>query len=158
MTQPVYNQSPAEEAQQQRDQQLREEEKARSREQASEAVEATGEQVRQSGEQAGKQALDALNERKDRLARSIDDFGEALDSAVEHLRRQQHGQLADYAQRLSGGIHDASRAVRERSSRQLWQDTSEFARRRPEVAVGAMFAAGLALSRFFKATEEQTNK
>lgn len=155
MAQPIYNQTPAEEIEKRREREQLEARADETREQAKKAVDATGERLGDSAERAGTQALGALEERKNQLASSIDEIGDAFDSAAQSLKQKQHEQLADYGRRFARGIHDASDAIRQRSPSELWQDTSEFARRRPEVVVGGMFAAGLALSRFFKATERQ---
>ncbi|MFW5775465.1 MAG: hypothetical protein ACOCW2_04165 [Chitinivibrionales bacterium] len=157
MIKPTHETSPAQEARIRQEEQPYKEEGEQSRQQTREAMDATRERVEQSARQAGDQAMDALDERKNHLAQSIDEIGDALDSAVAHLREKQHGQLADYGQRFVRGIHDASHAVQQRSPAQLWQDTSSFARRRPDVVLGGMFAAGLALSRFFKAAEPRTH-
>lgn len=152
----THEYSPAQEAQMIREEKEYRKEREESRRQAQEAAEAARIRLQESAHQAGQQALDVLDERKAQLAGVVGDIADALDTAVDRLEKNHHGELAYYGQRFARSIHDASDTVRDRPPSQLWKDTSSYARKRPEVVIGGMFAAGLVLSRFFKASEPHT--
>ena len=51
--------------------------------------------------------------------------------------------------------HQVSRYLREKEPADFLDDLESFARRKPEVVFGALFAVGLAAARFFKASRRR---
>jgi hypothetical protein len=63
--------------------------------------------------------------------------------------------VTPYLRKAASSIHRVSSTLRERSTVDLLQDLSEFARRRPAALVGVSLAAGFALARFLKSSADR---
>lgn len=85
--------------------------------------------------------------------------GEALASAVGRAAEQlqeSNQTLADYAHGLSRGIADAAQKLRNRSVDEFLADAHALARNNPTLFILGSVGAGIALSRFVKASRSRT--
>lgn len=108
-------------------------------------------------QQVSDQGVNLFNEQKSRAADSLGGISAALRRAGETLQDEQDKNLASYAQSLAGGVESSASYLRDSDVRGLMRDAGDFARRRPEWALGGAFLAGLALIRFLKASRSDSD-
>ncbi|MEX2016220.1 MAG: hypothetical protein WD873_06235 [Candidatus Hydrogenedentales bacterium] len=89
---------------------------------------------------------------KTRAAEKIEGYGSAVHRAADKLREENDENIAHYADMVAGEFDRVAGYLRQRDVRSLLRDVEDGIRRRPEVALGALFIAGLALARFLKAS------
>jgi hypothetical protein len=99
-----------------------------------------------------RQGATALMDQKDHAADELSHFSAAIRRAAETLHEEHDDRLASYADIAAERIEDASHYLRDADLGRLIDDVEHFARRRPELVFGGLFLAGLALSRFLKAS------
>ena len=107
-------------------------------------------------EQGRKKLSETVDERTTEVGGQARHLGQALRSGGEQLREQGDGQhligvmegAADRIERLGGYLQQAS-------GDEILRDVEDFARRRPWMVAGIGLAAGLAASRFLKASSER---
>lgn len=104
-------------------------------------------------ERAAQQGREYAAASKNQAADQINVFGSAIRAAADTLEQEGQESVACYTEACADEIDRAARYVREKDFKQLYQDSSRVARRRPEVFLGGMFLAGLAISRFLKASQ-----
>lgn len=97
-------------------------------------------------------AADSASRQKDHVAEELSHFGVAMRSAADRLREEQDHRVAEYAQLAAEQIDRGAQYLRSRDLRGLIGDVESFARRRPGVFLGALFVAGLGVSRFLRAS------
>lgn len=119
--------------------------------------------AQQATEQAKQAAFDAarmLRERgqeafaqqKDRAADELGNVSAAIHKAGDKLDQEQDHNLACMVHGLADGVGRASDYVRRQDLGRLIDDAQRFGRQRPELLLGGMFVAGMALARFLKAS------
>ncbi len=108
-------------------------------------------------QQVSDQGVNLINEQKGRAADSLGGISAALRRAGETLQDEQDKNLASYAQSLAGGVESSASYLRDSDVRGLMRDAGDFARRRPEWALGGAFLAGLAIIRFLKASRSDSD-
>lgn len=91
--------------------------------------------------------------RKAEVAGKISGCGAAVRRAAEKLREENDPNIAEYAELVADRFERAGDYVQTRDFGSMFRDIENMARRRPEILFGGMFVAGLAISRFFKASE-----
>jgi len=96
-----------------------------------------------------------LGEHKHTAADSIHHCGDALRGAAQQLRERQDQTLASFAEKAADQLERMSGYLDSKQIEDIRNDVEGFARRQPQVFYGGMFAAGLALSRFFKASQSK---
>jgi hypothetical protein len=125
-------------------------------ESARDAAREAGEHVRQAaGDTARRvrdQGVSLAAEQKDRAAEELSHFGKALRCAADTLHEEGDDNIADYAEMAADRIDRATGYLRDSDFGRLVGDAEQATRRRPELVYGGMFIAGLALSRFLKAS------
>jgi hypothetical protein len=94
--------------------------------------------------------------RKHTAADQAEGLAGVVDRAAEELREQDQQSLADYAGQLAGNMKNLAESLRERSLDDLISDTQQLARNNPTLFVMGSIMAGLALSRFFKASAQRS--
>lgn len=113
--------------------------------------------------QVGQQAADAarqlrekgqslLGEQKTRAAASLEGVGKAIHDAGSRLEREDDNTLASYVHGAADQVQVLADYLKNKQVEDLYQDTCNLARRRPELFVGGMFVAGLLLARFAKSS------
>jgi ElaB/YqjD/DUF883 family membrane-anchored ribosome-binding protein len=122
-----------------------------------EAVSRVGKAAREAGAEA-QEAASSLGSRASREARNladrqlsmgveiVSDVADAVRTAAERLDRNEP-QIAYLAHEAANRLDDFSNAIRSQSAEELWQASTEFARRRPAAVFGATAALGFLLVR-----------
>lgn len=106
-------------------------------------------------ERAVKRGREYAATSKDQAAGQIEVFGNAIRAAAETLEQEGQESVACCTEACADEVDRAARYVREKNFEQIYRDSSRAARRRPELFLGGMFVAGLALSRFLKASQSR---
>jgi hypothetical protein len=116
--------------------------------------------ARQAAETVAGQVRQETRSRADRqrevAASGLANVADAVRRMSEGLREQDQGTVVQYAAQygdaLAGRIERTSHYLRERNTGQILDEVENFARRRPEVFLGAAFLLGLAATRFLKSS------
>lgn len=97
-----------------------------------------------------------VGEQRERAADRLDALAGVVRDAAQRLGNDQvGGEFGRYAARAADEVESMSSYVRRTDVQTFLRDTRQFARRRPELFVGATFATGLLLARFLKATSPE---
>jgi len=110
---------------------------------------------RTSGRLAGRaweQAEHAVKGRKDDAAQRLDAISGALRDSAQRFSGGTEDSLGRYATRAADGVERAARYLREHDPEDMVREVEGFARRRPEMFVGAAFVTGLLVARFLKSS------
>jgi len=102
--------------------------------------------------QDGKEKIDST---KRSAAEQIDQVAQALSRAGEELNQTQPT-LANYASQMASTVHNLSSRLRDGNIEDLIDDTRQLARRNPGLFLLGGVALGFALSRFLKASGDQS--
>ena len=108
--------------------------------------------ARDAAEQTKTRTQELAEGQKTRAAEKIEGYGSAVHRAAEKLRDENDENLAHYADVVANEFDRAAGYLRQRDLRSLMHDIEDGIRRRPEIALGALFIAGLAIARFVKAS------
>jgi hypothetical protein len=103
--------------------------------------------------QDGKQKIESS---KRSAADQIDEVARALNRAGEQLNESQPT-IANYAGQMASNVSRLATRLRDGSIDDLVKDTRELAKRNPGMFLAGGVALGFALSRFLKASGEQTS-
>jgi hypothetical protein len=118
--------------------------------------------LRQAGTETARKAKEQgeafLGQHKHTIAETMHHCGDALREAARQLRNKQDGNLASFADTVADRIERTSGYLESKQIRDIRDDVEQFARRQPAAFYGGMFAAGLALSRFFKASQAKARE
>jgi hypothetical protein len=117
--------------------------------------------VRQTASEAARAIKDTVQEeaeqmyekQKDKVISRVTTAGKVVKQAARALHVMKADGLAEYAEQAADRVDDATHYLEEHNLTDVLQDTGEAVRRHQALAVGAMFIAGFALSRFLKASE-----
>jgi hypothetical protein len=93
-----------------------------------------------------------LETRKRMAAEQIEEVAHALSRAGEQLESQPT--LAGYASQIATNVSNLATRLRDGSIEDLVDDTRQLARRNPGLFILGSFAAGVALARFLKSTQQ----
>lgn len=118
---------------------------------AGQVQETAGQLVNQVREQATTQ----LTSQKDRAAQGLKVVSQALRLTSEQVRMQDQAMVAQYLDGAADRVERVSDQLRTQDLGQLFQATEQFARRRPELFVGAALATGFLASRFLRSSPQQ---
>ncbi len=126
-------------------------------EQVKSELERASAELRDQGEKvastATAQADRYATEQKETGAQHVANFARAVDRAASELESSSP-ELARYAHKAASSVDTFSDTLRQRSVRELIDETTDFARREPALFFGATFMAGLAISRFLRSSED----
>ena len=126
---------------------------------AKEAVGTAAEQVQRKAaeyaRQAQTQGINALDQQRHRAAAQARTAAEAAQRAAERFRDGHDDNIANVIQTFGDEVNRLGDYLERQDVNALWRDAQSFARRRPELFLGGMFVAGLALSRFLKASSDR---
>jgi hypothetical protein len=113
--------------------------------------------TKERGQRAASRAKDKtaafLADRQHQAASKIEGVAEAARRAAETLREQGDENVAGYAETAADQVAELSRYLRDRRPNDLLHDLEDAATRHPALVYGGLFVAGLAISRFLKASE-----
>ena len=143
------------------DQSVRDEQKQRAKEQA-ENLKANAQQLKEDVRQQAKStARDAqasverlVASRSQQAATKVNEFRDAARAAAERLDEDDHSPTANTIKKAADGLDRVSGYLENTEPKDMINDASDFARRRPEIVFGGLFLAGLGLARFLKASSE----
>ncbi len=127
-------------------------------EQGSAAVEEIKTAAQSAARQAQEAGRDFVHAQKEHLAHKVDEYAGAVRATAERLRNDEGNVLATPAQKAAEQLEQMSRYLREKEPADFLDDLEAFARRKPEVVFGALFAVGLAAARFFKASRRRPRR
>lgn len=108
------------------------------------------EQVSTLRSQATSRARGYADDGKTRATSLLDDFSEVIDEAAQAVERKFGADYADYAHRASGAVSGLADKVRSRTIDDLIDDTRDFVRKSPGIAIGIAAVAGFMLVRLIK--------
>jgi hypothetical protein len=131
---------------------------AGSGEQVKQEAARTAREVRHQGEEIASTAIEQADQyatkQKEAGAEHVAHFARAMECAAGELE-ETSPELAGYARRAASSVDRFSNTLRERSVRELVDDTNDFARREPALFFAGAIVAGIALSRFLRSSEER---
>jgi hypothetical protein len=116
------------------------------RETATEATRAIKETVQEEAEQM-------YEKQKDKIVSRVSTAGKVVKQAARALHVMKADALAEYAKQAADRVEDATHYLEEHNLTDVLEDTGDIVRRHQALAVGGMFIAGFALSRFLKASQ-----
>ncbi len=105
---------------------------------------------------AQRQGREKLESGKNSAAERTDKLAEVLEKAAQELGSAEQQSLAGYAGQLSTSMRTLAENLRSKSIDELFRDTQELARKNPTAFFFGSVAAGVALSRFLKASGERS--
>ncbi|MFN7141200.1 MAG: hypothetical protein ACK4UN_17870 [Limisphaerales bacterium] len=119
------------------------------------------EQIAQGVKEAGaetmrrtKQEGEAIfQEQKHHVAETMHHCCDALRGAARELREKNDANIASFAETIAERLDKTSNYLDGKQLQEIRNDVENFARQQPHIFYGGMFVAGLALSRFFKASQ-----
>jgi len=124
--------------------------------QAKQSVSAATDQAKRTAADYARQAKDRgqdlLAQQKETAAAQLHTVGEAVHRAADKFREDKDDNIAGYVDAFADEVDRLSGYLKGRDLPAVWHDAQDFARRRPEWFLGGMFVAGLALTRFLKAS------
>ena len=99
---------------------------------------------------------ETLDQRTNQAGEQARKMAQALRRSTEHLRSQgESEQVAGFAESAADRVDRLGEYLERTSGDQLLRDAEDFARRRPWMIAGVGLVAGLAASRFLKASSER---
>jgi deferrochelatase/peroxidase EfeB len=101
-------------------------------------------------------AASQLTTQKDRATEGLGTLAHAVRQTTERLRDEQHGTIAEYAERAAEQLERFSDNLRQKDVSELLRDAQRFARRQPALFIGGSFVAGLLIARFLKSSRESS--
>lgn len=99
-------------------------------------------------------ARETMEERKSAGADAVSGVARAVSSAADELERESP-LIARYVREAASSVENLSGSLRERSMQDMVRGTSDFVRRQPGTVFAGAVLAGLAMSRFAKASAER---
>ena len=108
------------------------------------------EQVTSIRSQATSRARGFADDGKARATSLLDDMSEVIDEAAQAVERKFGTDYADYAHRASGAVSGLADKVRAKTVDDLIDDTRDFVRKSPGIAIGIAAVAGFMLVRLIK--------
>jgi len=108
------------------------------------------EQVSTLRSQATSKARGFADDGKAKATGLLDDVSEVIGEAAEAVERKFGADYSDYAHRASGAVSGLADKLRSRTVDDLIDDTRDFVRKSPGIAIGIAAVAGFMLVRLIK--------
>ncbi|MFP5515269.1 MAG: hypothetical protein ACLGJC_19560 [Alphaproteobacteria bacterium] len=96
-----------------------------------------------------------LEQQTGRAADQLGGVANALHKAAEQLNEENGGVVADYAEQAASRVERVADMLRDATVDDIVGEVEGFARRQPEVFIGAAFAVGFLAARFIKSSGER---
>ncbi|CAO3360568.1 hypothetical protein [Azospirillum palustre] len=96
-----------------------------------------------------------LEQQTGRAADQLGGVANALHKAAEQLNEENGGVVADYAEQAASRVERVADMLRDASVDDIVGEVEGFARRQPEVFIGAAFAVGFLAARFLKSSSDR---
>jgi ElaB/YqjD/DUF883 family membrane-anchored ribosome-binding protein len=93
-----------------------------------------------------------LDQQKGQIADGISGMAEVLRTGADRLQQSQGGVMPRYLEQTGSQIEDFSRSMRNKSWRELFADTEEFARHQPTLFLLSAVAVGFVIGRLLSAS------
>ena len=108
------------------------------------------EQVTNIRSQATSKARGFADDGKAKATTLLDDFSDVIDEAAQAVDRKFGEDYGDYAHRASSAVSGFADKIRSRTIDDLIDDTRDFVRKSPGIAIGIAAVAGFMLVRLIK--------
>ncbi|HYD13894.1 MAG TPA: hypothetical protein VEC11_13680 [Allosphingosinicella sp.] len=108
------------------------------------------EQVTSIRSQATSRARGFADDGKARATSLLDDFSEVIDEAAQAVDRKFGNDYGDYAHRASSAVSDFAERIRSKTVDDILDDTRDFVRKSPGIAIGIAAVAGFMLVRLIR--------
>jgi ElaB/YqjD/DUF883 family membrane-anchored ribosome-binding protein len=108
------------------------------------------EQVSSLRSQATGKARGFADDGKARATSLLDDLGEVIDEAAQAVDRKFGADYGDYAHRASTAVSGFAESIRAKTVDDIIDDTRDFVRKSPAIAIGIAAVAGFLLVRLIK--------
>ena len=122
------------------------------------AWEDTQQAARRAGHEAAREVAGAAARGKERTRSELAAVAGALRAAGDSLERDGDGRLSGYADRAARQTDRLAGYLENRDLEAMVADLRDFARRRPELALGGLFVAGIALGRLLRSQPPKTDR
>jgi len=134
---------------------------------AGEALRQTGDSIREAGRQTKDQIVEStrrtsaqvqerasavLADQKSRAADEVGVVGQALHRAADSLDENDQ-MMGRYVHQAADMVDSCADWLRDKSASEMVRGCGDFTRRHPEVVLGGLFLAGIAVARFLKASD-----
>lgn len=96
-----------------------------------------------------------LEQQTGRAADQLGGVANALHKAAEQLNEENGGVVADYAEQAASRVERVADMLRDATVDDIVGEVEGFARRQPEVFIGAAFAVGFLAARFLKSSSDR---
>jgi hypothetical protein len=125
------------------------------------AAQQAGEQIKEQAQSAAdalrQQGEGFFAEQKKKAAGELTTLSSAIRGAADKLRGDEESHAARYAEMAADKLENVARFVGDQNVGSLVREIERAARRRPELFLGGMFLVGLGISRFLKASRENSD-
>ncbi|MEM1131633.1 MAG: hypothetical protein AAGH53_01710 [Pseudomonadota bacterium] len=108
-------------------------------------------------EDAKARATELANDAKGRISEAIANLGGLIGDSAEVIEERLGTRFGDMARTTSDNVTSAAKKVDESDLGELADETREFVRKSPALAVGIAAAAGFVLARLFKSSGSNDN-
>jgi hypothetical protein len=95
-------------------------------------------------------ARNAANEGKDKASEALTNVSKAVEGAATLVEEKVGPAYGTYARKAADKVSDVATSLQNKDVDELIEDTREFVRKQPMVALGAAVAIGFVLTRVFK--------
>lgn len=109
-----------------------------------------GDRAAEAAQKAREYASNVVDQQKRRAAAGLNQFSTAIRDSAGRLQDERDATLAGYAEVVADRLSSAAGYLETSEPNRLLADAQSFARRRPEIVIGGMFVAGVALARLLK--------
>ncbi len=116
----------------------------------SQAMKETKTTFRHDVDEAIQRSKSTVREKKSEIATQFSQVSKALEETADRLGYE-NNLIEEPVRRVARGVESISHQIRDKSLDDFARDTRSFARKKPALALGACFVAGLAISHLFKA-------
>ena len=124
----------------------------RTEEKAKNAQERIDAKVAQTINETKQRGYHIMADQKHHAAQEFRKYGDAFHTAAQRLQ-EQNGAFADTIENAARQLDKASRYMDEHSTGEVFHSANDYARKHTGIFWGGMFFAGLAASRFFRASQ-----
>jgi ElaB/YqjD/DUF883 family membrane-anchored ribosome-binding protein len=102
-------------------------------------------------------ARKAANQGKDKAAEALSGLSKMASDAAVQVDQHLGKTYGDYARKASTGVESVAAKLQEKDVDQLVTEASDFVKKRPAIAVGALAAVGLLIVGLFTGGRNKTN-
>lgn len=130
----------------------------RFKEQTRHAAETVRDRAQETGERVKEQSFAFLDRQKKRMASEVQALSDAARKASLRLEEDSDTNLAKYVSQGADRLERLRRRMEQTDVRTALRELEDYTRRHPEVIFGGLFVAGLAFTRFLKASKPRKRK